>query len=720
MQSVKLCLLITCLPFILKAQGRKEFAWGHATPESVGMSGTKLEAYKNSLMTRGTRKLLIIKDDKIICEAFAKGWSDSEATCGTASLAKALVSGMSLNAAIADGYISADAPACLYIPAWLKSDIKSKITIRQLDTHTSGLEDAEGTDHEEAVLIKQKKDRHMDLPGWKGMFWRKKPDPFTLSRDSAKVLFRPGMGSQYSNPGIAMLNYAVTRSLQQSPYKDIATYLDKRVFSRIGIKKGTYSLGYNTVYKVDDMNLVAGWGGASFYADAVARIGRLIMRHGNWQGEQIIDSTVIKRALSVDDVTDRSVLTTISTLSKSADDIEPVAALGWFTNYDGAFKSMPRDAFFGAGAGEQLLVVVPSLKLIIVRMGTPLNPNFSGKSYWKFVESELFNPVMDAVEEAPYPKSNFITSATFAPANEVVRMAEGSDCWPSTWGDDGRMYTAYGDGNGFKPYTNIKLSNGLAVLSGTPPYLSGVNVRTSSGERVGQGPAGPKASGMIMVDRKLYMWVRNLDNAQLAVSEDHGKTWSWADWKLAVSFGCPNFVNYGRDNTGAKDHYVYTYSIDDASAYKYSDQMVMARVNKNHILDWRSYQFFAGYDKAGNAQWSDDILKRKAIYVNPGKTYRSGMTYDVPLKRYLWCQAIPLSGDRDEQGPRFKGGLGIFEAPNPWGPWKTVYYTRDWDMGPGESGSLPTNWISKNGKTLYYLFSGNDSFSVRKLTLTTK
>ncbi len=730
-QVVAFCFLlpaIFCLPLMLNAQNKaslpkKEFTWGHASPESMGMSAVKLEALKKDLLSKGTKKLLIIKDDKIICEAFAKGWADSVAVSGTASLAKALISGMSLNAAIADGYINADAPACLYIPAWKKSDIKSKITIRQLDTHTSGLEDSEGTDEQEAQLIKQKKDRHMDLPGWKGQFWRKDPDPFTLSRDSAKVLFKPGTGSEYSNPGIAMLNYAVTKSLQGSPYKDIANYLDQRVFSLIGIKKGSYFMGYKTVYKIDGMNLVPGWGGAGFTADAVARIGRLILKKGNWQGEQILDSNVVKQALTVDgtlnsvnmdapSISDRS--------DKSGEDPAPTAALGWFINSNGSFKSLPRDAFWGAGAGEQLLVVIPSLKLIIVRMGETMNKNTTGESYWKFIENTLFNPVVDAVEASPYPKSDLITSATFAPVKDVIRMAEGGDLWPSTWGDDGLMYTAYGDGNGFKPYTDIKLSSGLAVVSGTPPNLTGINIRTPSGERVGQGPAGEKASGMIMVGGKLYMWVRNVNNARLACSSDHGKTWIWADWKLDTSFGCPNFVNYGKNNVGAKDDYVYTYSVDDASAYKYADQMVMARVNKDHIMDWKAYEFFAGYDAVGKPVWSEDVRKRKPIYVNPGKTYRSGMTYDAPLKRYLWCQVIPLSGNKEEQGPRFRGGLGIFESANPWGPWKTVYYTREWDTGPGESGSLPTNWMSKDGKTLYYLFSGNDSFSVRKLTLRTK
>ncbi|MDB5003911.1 MAG: hypothetical protein JWQ34_2136 [Mucilaginibacter sp.] len=719
-------LLLTCLfyPFISKGQNKtKDFIWVRSTPEAEGMSPVKLEALKKNLLSKGTKKLLIIRNDKIVSEAFAKGWSDSVAQSGTASLAKALISGMSLNAAIADGYIDADAPACLYIPAWKKSDIKSKITIRQLDTHTSGLEDSEGTDEQMEKLIAQKKDRHMDLPGWKGQFWRKQPDPFTLSRDSAKVLFKPGTGSEYSNPGIAMLNYAVTRSLQNSPYKDIATYLDQRVFSRICIKKNTYSMGYKTSYKVDGLNLIPGWGGATFTADGVARIGRLIKNKGNWQGDQIIDSIVIKQALTIDGTTNSirtDVLSIADRSDKAGQDPAPVAVLGWFTNSNGSFKSLPRDAFWGAGAGEQLLLVIPSLNIIAVRMGETMNKNTTGESYWKFIESTFFNPVVDAVEASPYPKSDLITAATFAPATEVIRMAEGGDLWPSTWGDDGLMYTAYGDGNGFKPYTEIKLSSGLAVVSGTPPSLKGINIRSSSGERVGQGPAGEKASGMIMIEGKLYMWMRNTGNARLACSTDHGKTWVWADWKLDASFGCPNFVNYGQNNAGAKDDYVYTYSVDDASAYKYADQMVMTRVNKKHIMDQDSYHFFAGYDKAGKPLWSEDIRRRKPIYVNPAKAYRSGMTYDAGLKRYLWCQILPLYGNKEEQGPRFKGGLGIFESANPWGPWKTVFYNREWDIGPGESGSLPTNWMSKDGKTLYYLFSGNDSFSVRKLVLQTK
>ena len=66
---------------------------------------------------------------------------------------------------------------------------------------------------------------------------------------------------------------------------------------------------------------------------------------------------------------------------------------------------------------------------------------------------------------------------------------------------------------------------------------------------------------------------------------------------------------------------------------------------------------------------------------------------------------------------RFRGGFGIYDAPEPWGPWTTVYFTEVWDVGPGETSSFPTKWMSGDGKTLYLVFSGEDSFSVRKATL---
>ena len=82
---------------------------------------------------------------------------------------------------------------------------------------------------------------------------------------------------------------------------------------------------------------------------------------------------------------------------KTGQDPAPTAALGWFINNNGSFKSLPRDAFWGAGAGEQILLVIPSLNIIVVRMGETMNKNTTSESYWKFIENNLFKPVVEAV-----------------------------------------------------------------------------------------------------------------------------------------------------------------------------------------------------------------------------------------------------------------------------------------------------------------------------------
>lgn len=109
------------------------------------------------------------------------------------------------------------------------------------------------------------------------------------------------------------------------------------------------------------------------------------------------------------------------------------------------------------------------------------------------------------------------------------------------------------------------------------------------------------------------------------------------------------------------------------------------------------------------------------MFEHAGQCYRSGISYNPALKRYLWVQVLPSAASRQartgDRDPRFRGGFGIYDAPEPWGPWTTVYFTRLWDTGPGETASFPPKWISEDGRTLHLVFSGEDSFSVRRAAL---
>ena len=248
---------------------------------------------------------------------------------------------------------------------------------------------------------------------------------------------------------------------------------------------------------------------------------------------------------------------------------------------------------------------------------------------------------------------------------------------------------------------------------GRPPSR-GVNIRSATLEQKGDGKAGKKASGLLMVDGVLYLWARNAGNAQLAWSNDRGKTWTWSDWKFTTSFGCPTFLNFGKNYAGARDAYVYVYSHDHDSAYQPADRMVLARVPKGQIRNRDAYEFLKGLDNRSEPIWTkDDRPSAAPCSRTRAKCYRSGISYNACV------EAIPLVRRpcRDKTA-RFGGGFGIYDAPEPWGPWTTVFYTEAWDVGPGETSSFPTKWMSGDGKTLYLVFSGDDHFSVRKGIIT--
>lgn len=693
MSFCAVALILTILVHQSRAQAVPAPNWESASPKSQGMDGEKLATFQRELIARGTTSLLVLRHDKVVCEWYAPHYSRTTPH-GTASLAKALVGGMSLMVAIDEGHISADDLASRYIPAWKGDPLRGLITIRELATHTSGIEDAEQDDIP-----------HAKLTGWKGDFWKREPDPFSISLHQAPVIFKPGTSNAYSNPGMAALAYAITSSLRGAPQTDLRELLRQRVMEPIHIPDKEWSIGYGKPSEVDGLKLYATWGGAAYSPRAAAAVGRLLMHKGNWNGRQMIKAKTVERSLTY---------AGMPVPKRTPGEPAPGSGLAWYTNYDHIWRNVPTDAFAGAGAQHQTLLVVPSLDLIVVRFGNALAPESKDLDYWGIEQKYIFDPLMAAVADtpraaAPYPQSTVIAKLTWAPASTIVHRALGSDNWPITWGDDDFLYTAWGDGNGFEPQLKEKLSMGLSRISGSAEAFQGFNLRSNI-EQKDDGRKGKKASGMLMVDGVLYLMMRNANNSQIAKSEDHGKTWRWADWRFQTSFGCPSFLNFGRNYAGARDQYVYVYSLDSDSAYELADRMVLSRVPKDRLMDQSAYEFFVKIDSNGKPIWSTDINQRGAVFDNPGHCSRGGVTYDAPIKRYLWWQGLQDDG-------RFKGGFGIYDAPEPWGPWTTVYYTPKWDVGPGESGSLPTRWISTDGLTLRLVFSCDDSFSVRRATL---
>lgn len=558
-----------------------------------GFDATRLEAWRADLAKRGTKAILVTRFGKPVLEWYSADHGPSTKHY-SASLAKALVGGTSLMFAMEDQRIRPDDLAARYIPSWRSDARKSKIAIRHLATHTSGIEDAE-----------QDGIPHMKLPGWKGAFWRREPDPFTPSIRDAPVLFEPGSAWHYNNPGMAALAYAVTASLSGAPQTGIRSLLKARLFDPLGIPENEWSIGYGRAYEVDGLQLWANWGGGAFTARTVARIGEWMMKRPN--------QPVLR---------DQG-------LPKSDNPHAPASGLAWYTNARGSWPALPKMSFAGAGAGHQVLLVVPELDIVMVRNGANIESGLTDQRYWGAVYDHLFAPLMSALADPAYSKSQVVKAVHFQPADQIRRDADGSDNWPVTWGDDGALYTSYGDGWGFEPRTEKKLSQGWARIDGPPNAFKGTNIRSETGERTGDGRAGAKTCGLIMVDGVLYAWVRNTGNSQLVWSADRGRTWTWG-FKFDVSMGAPSFLNIGRNHVGSLDEYVYMYSPDGPSAYEQAAGVVLARAPQGRIREKAAWEF-----RTANG-WSEDIAARTPVFAYEGHVQRVDAVYHPGSNATCW------------------------------------------------------------------------------------
>jgi hypothetical protein len=288
-------------------------------------------------------------------------------------------------------------------------------------------------------------------------------------------------------------------------------------------------------------------------------------------------------------------------------------------------------------------------------------------------------------QTSPYSKSRLVKEVKFDWSSHM-RLATGSDNWPITWAGDDNQYVVWGDGGGFGGTNGIRRSSiGVARIENNWHDFTPTNVR---GGYKGGNPHAVigKSYGIVSIENTLYMWVgmfqTNVDQfneVKLATSKDLGATWKFADWAFTREEGVmmPTVCNYGKDYEGAKDEFVYSYLIRFQSydgPDDYADKVDwlncrkpglidLARVPKDQIMNRDAYAFFSGL-KNGKPVWTKDIEQRKPVFENPaGVGWCINVSFNSGLGRYM------LTTEHTET---HRGNMGIFDAPDPWGPWTTV------------------------------------------------
>jgi CubicO group peptidase (beta-lactamase class C family) len=266
---------------------------------------------------------VIIKNDTLIHEQYWDDFSDTSHT-NSFSMAKSYTSAL-LGCAIKDGYIkSLDEPVSSYIPEF-KEGWRSRITLKNLVTMTSGI------DFDESYL------NPFSFPaeGYYGSNLLK------ACTDYKDVKQEPGTVFDYLSGNTALLGYCITKAVG----KPLATYLSEKLWTPLGCEHTAY-------WSLDKKDgLEKAFCCINSNAKDFARMGKLYMHHGNWNGQQLVDSAYAAQSVVPFDCKEK--------------DATPNHTYGyawWLTDYKGM------RIYYMQGMLGQYVICVPEKNMVICRL----------------------------------------------------------------------------------------------------------------------------------------------------------------------------------------------------------------------------------------------------------------------------------------------------------------------------------------------------------------
>lgn len=295
-----------------------------------------------------TRALIILYDGKIIAERYAPGFTAQTRLAGW-SMTKS-ITGALAGILVKQGKLRLDAPAA--VPEWQKKDDPRKtITVRHLLQQTSGLDFDEVYD----------KRSHANTM----LFMRGDAGKYAASQ---KLLHQPGTQFSYSSGNTNILSRLIRYTIGDNAYHKFPY---EELFYRTGMNSSLLEPDASGTFV-----------GSSFcYATARdwARFGLLYLNNGKANGVQLLPEDWVKQ----------------STVPATAA-LQGEYGFQWWLNagaantpHDRLFPELPADMFFADGYEGQSIFVIPSKKIVLVRLGLT-----KGKQWG---ENEVLKEVIESV-----------------------------------------------------------------------------------------------------------------------------------------------------------------------------------------------------------------------------------------------------------------------------------------------------------------------------------
>jgi CubicO group peptidase (beta-lactamase class C family) len=153
---------------------------------------------------------------------------------------------------------------------------------------------------------------------------------------------KPGEGYSYATAGI----HLVSTMLRHITGMELQQFVEERIAKPLGW--GTFGWGYNR----PEIKHTPGGGGIRVRATDMLRYGYMLLNDGRWNDRHIVPADYVR-------------------LCRRASPYNPhyPYSLQFNVNSDGHVAGVPRDAFWKTGSGGHCIYVVPSLELVIWKLG---------------------------------------------------------------------------------------------------------------------------------------------------------------------------------------------------------------------------------------------------------------------------------------------------------------------------------------------------------------
>lgn len=311
-------------------------AWETKSLSSLGWNQDSVQSLKDFLVQKNTKSFMILVNGRIVMEEYFNGHTAAD-TWEWNSAGKTLVA-TTTGIAEQEGLVNINNKVSDYLGKEWTSMTEAQedlITVRHLLTMTAGNDDTKQF----------------------------------MSKSNITYVADAGTRWAYSNVFQKLID--VVSDASNKPFE---TYFDQKLKTKIGMD-GYWDFG--TIFTIYHST-----------TRSMARFGLLALNNGKWNTDQIIDASFFSKSIS------------------TSQNINPSYGYLWWLNGKTTFMipgeqtvftghlvpNAPADMYAAMGARDQRIYVVPSKKMVVIRMGEasdPANPNFAVSGF----DNELWGKI---------------------------------------------------------------------------------------------------------------------------------------------------------------------------------------------------------------------------------------------------------------------------------------------------------------------------------------